>query len=234
MTREEKLFTAYNYVKGVQNFMKEAGIISYPAVKTAEEGMPMPEDVDATSLANAMAEQDVAIPGEGEDAKVLEIANAIIGLAHAEHEPVQEMEGEIAHTAEGLEGAKKEAALIREKLFKRATDETNNKPDQVLEISKTDYNKGVGNTTLPTEKGEVGKQENVEKKVDGTVSPNVTDKEHFEEGRDIFGKDYNDGRGNTTLKTEKGEVGAQMDVEHKIASKLARLGIEATLARLAK
>lgn len=249
MNSREQLCLNYNYVKGVQGFMKEAGMLKYASEDAAE--------MDANSVASAMIDESMNTEADKamEDNKVLEVATALVDLSESVESPKKEvLEDAAANLAEvatpdaavAVEEEKemeaKEANLklsqqIAAKLRKSAGDSvTNPKPDQVLTISDTDYQRatmsanapGTGQTTLQTEKGEIGSQENVESKNVLPTAPNATG-EQVEESEDIFGKDYAaPGKGQTDLKTEKGEIGAEENVD----SKLAGLALQSNLARL--
>lgn len=282
MNLAEKLFVNYNYVKGVQNFLKEARFVKY-----ANEDLA---DMDANATAQAMIDEGIDIGAEeaSDENAVLEVANTLVDLAQSQPSPVKEqIEGAAAEVAkavapagevasesemaaeaangggeeeeeeeeegeeeekeaslrrvakeiqEGKKVAKKIAAAFAQKIKKAGDSETNPKPDQVLSISDTDYQKatssanapGTGQTDLKTEKGEVGAQENVESQIVEQKAQEA-DLHQKSEGEDIYEKDYAaPGKGNTQLKTEKGEVGDQDNVDHK----LARLAMEENLAKM--
>ena len=243
----------YRYTKGVQKFMKEAGMISYPNTKIAFSGTEqtlMPEEVDASAIAGAMGEHGAQVPAEEKtnDQVVLDIANTLLDLAKEENpataskmeEAAQDLAGSVppAGAEQAMDAAKTAASRVASAIKRKiAADETTPKPDQVLDLSKKDYNKGLGNTTLNTAKGEIGKQENVEDKIVQKEAPNA-DGHQKEEGKDIFAKDYEQGLGKTTLKTEKGIIGSETAVpmpkaaSEETAKKLASLSLQQILAKI--
>jgi len=232
MNLEEKKFVTFNYVRGPQRFLKEAGIVKYAS---EEEEM-----VDANAITEALMEEPVDVTGDVPEEKVLEIADAITELANTPQEAEGEVEEEeespeeeaLEEKAEEVKEARKLAASIK----KAGDSVTNPKPDQVLTISDTDYQRatssanapGTGTTTLPTEAGEIGAQKNVESQI---VEPKKeeADIKQVVEGEDIHKKDYAaPGKGGTAMQTETGEIGAEKNVD----SKLAKLAMQSTLARL--
>ena len=232
MTNEEKLFLNYNYVKGAQRFLKEAGLVKY-ANEEIENG-------HANALAESMGENQMDVPAEGamEDNKVLEIANALLELAQHEEGDTKAKLEEAAHEAvaavepaaaapvapvipEEVKAASKIAAMIK----KANGDVTNTDPSQVLSISDTDYTREKGKTTLDTSKGNIGSVEDKKDKNKETVVPNVEVGQNME-SPDITKKNYDGPKGHTTLDTSKGQIGAEE------TKKLAKLAIETTLARI--
>ncbi|MHA1302084.1 MAG: hypothetical protein ACTSPI_00080 [Candidatus Heimdallarchaeaceae archaeon] len=251
MDAKERLFLNFNFVKGAQKFLKEAGLLKY--------AMDENEELDANAVAQAMAEEGMEIPAEEsvEENAVLEVANTLIEMAEqadpATAAKLEEAagtvveavsgEGEVEEAAkevvteevsepvvEKVEEAKKEASKIAKEIK-----ESMEAPEAKLEhteegeIHKTDYNKGLGKTTVNTEKGEIGAEENVESNVVKTVAPEANLK-HTDEG-EIHKTDYNKGLGETTLNTEKGEIGAKENVQPKMEPKNAEEKVTEKVAK---
>jgi hypothetical protein len=258
MNPEEKLFVNYNYVKGAQKFLKEAGVLKY-----ANEEM---EDIDAQSVAQSMIENDMNAPMDAamEDNQVLEVANTLLDLAQEQPSPDKEVleqaaaelagsaapamgaesegeemeeeeEDEASEIEKEVEGAKEAAAKFAAHL-KESMNPTP-KPDEVYENQKKDYQvavnadanaKGTGATNLDTSSGEIGNEKNVDEKVVVPEAPDANISQHSE-GEDIYKKDYTaPGKGGTTLPTESGEIGNEKNVEEK----LANIALNSNLAKL--
>lgn len=223
----DKLFVNYNFVKGAQKFLKEAGLVKYANEQA--------EDLDANVLANAMSAEKMDIPAEGAvpEQAVIEVANALMDMAQAQPEPAKtQLEGAAAQAAAavapggaGVEEVK-QASEIAAKIKKAAEgDATNNNPAQVLSVSNKDYSVSQGKSSLDTSKGEIGKQENKESEIALPKAPEAKVSQN-EEGKDIMNKDYQHGKGKTTLDTSKGQIGAEE------TKKLAALALQTNLAKI--
>lgn len=226
MTNEEKLILNYNFVKGAQMFLKEAGLLKY-----ANEEL---ENSNADALAQAMIHEGVNAPADKamEDNSVLEIANALLELAKSEEgetktkleDAAHDVATAVAPEVSPLAEEKKMASEMAKKLA-AAGDATTPKPDQVLSISDTDYTREKGKTTLDTSKGQIGANEDEKAKHKEQKSPEYSKGQNVE-SKDITEKDYTVAVGKSNLNTAKGQIGAEE------TKKIAKLALEVALAKV--
>lgn len=212
MNKNDRHFLNFNYVKGSQQFLKEAGFVKY-----ASEEM---EEADANAVAEAMTQEGIDAPADAamEDNKVLEIANTIVDLAQEQPSPVKEQLEEVATdiatsvAPAGEAVSESEVEAMPEEAMKEAS-------QKVRDYS----NKIASNREVAAKIAKV-----FAAKTKKAMDDDITNKKP-EQVLTHSGTDYQKatssanapGTGQTDLKTEKGEVGAQENVENKVVEPVA-------------
>ncbi len=220
------------YVKGIQGFMKKAGIVKYANEESAA--------IDAEAVAQALEEQgselplDAAVP----DQEVADIANTLQDLAEEEEASREEEgeEGEEEFSEEELldeieeeevkelmeEALDEEEAIEAEELAKTLGTEGELPPIEDMTPKEAAMSTKMASVLVEVKRGKLyaNKLATALRKVaEGAVTTNepsqvlsVSNTNYSRTNLDANAA----GTGSTTLNTAKGAIGAQENLEHKL------------------